>query len=373
MQKEAKQVNTDQLKTYIENVEVIAPNGIPKVVPSDRLLFEPFASLLSQQDKSFAAQLWRLASALFDPIPLDVNGEIDIQKQAWISNLRRKMRISDWLKSAVAHSVEQVMLDGSATPIAQVFALLTGNQVQRACEVAMDAGDFHLATLLSQIGGDRRFRETMWRQWDTWSREGSDVFIDEDYRKVYAILAGEVTRASASQSQDPALRLPELDITKGLGWMRSFALHFWYNCRLEDPAASAIDVYNEATFLGADADGVIPFNPTPWYIQPEGERRFGLYHDGDALLHLLRLFNDPTYSLADTFSPRCFTPHRLDYRLPWQLYAVYSSLRLQTSSGLDDPEMLGDYLTVAYAMQLEVEEAIDSAVFVLLHLSDNSW
>lgn len=337
----------------------------------ESLSFQPFAALFRPQDDSFEASLWRLASALFDPIPSDVPTDINGQKASWVSDLRRKMKIGDWLQASVAHSVEEVMLDGSMSPIAQVFALLSGNQVQRACEVAMDAGDFHLATLISQIGGDKRFRETMFRQWETWVTEGADVFIDEGYRRVYALLAGEATTGIASRSKDPFLKIEDVDITKDLDWKRVFSLHFWYSCRVEDPASTAVELYNDTTGVESDVEFVL-FNPPPWYASKVHDNwlmRWG--KEGDALLHLLRLFQNPEYSLADTLSPRSYSPNTIDYRLPWQLYTILCGLGLLEPTKSQKLQLLGDELTTAYAMQLENEESIDSAVFVLLHLNND--
>jgi nuclear pore complex protein Nup98-Nup96 len=356
--------------------------GIPKILLDDALTFHTFASLFHQNDNTFEALLWRLSAALFDEIPLDISSDTDPQKKEWIANLRRKMKVGDWLQSAVNSTIEQVMLDGGATPIAKVFALLTGNQVERACQVAMDAGDFHLATLLSQIGGDKKFRDTMWRQWEIWVKEATDVFIDEDYRKVYAVLAGETTLGVASKSEDPFLRVEKVDISKGLDWKRIFALHLWYTCRMEDPVTMAVELYDEtaseraAAARGASADDedvvVTWVNPPPWYHKSsDPESRTGS-HIGDPLLHLLRLFQDKEYLLSDTLAPLCYSRHPLDYRLPWHLFTI-----LKTSLGLDeashDFKMLSDQLTISYAMQLESFGIIDHSVFVLLHLTDPLW
>src|SRR5260370_27311760 len=74
-----------------------------------------------------------------------------------IENLRRKQSVGDWLKSAVAATVENAM--ASAPSIhAQIFILLTGNQVERACHLAMEAHNFKLASLIAQIGGSQEFR-----------------------------------------------------------------------------------------------------------------------------------------------------------------------------------------------------------------------
>ncbi|PVF98109.1 hypothetical protein CPB86DRAFT_785111 [Serendipita vermifera] len=370
----------NHLRVYSEYTNATTERlGIPKILRDDTLTFQAFASLFPQNENSFEALLWRLASALYDEIPLDIPTDASPSKKEWIATLRRKMKVSDWLQSAVTSTVEQVMLDGGATPIAKVFALLTGNQVERACQVAMDAGDFHLATLIAQIGGDKKFRDTMWRQWELWVKEATDVFIDEDYRKVYAVIAGETTLAAASKSEDPFLRVEKVDITKGLDWKRIFALHLWYSCRMEDPVTTAVELYDEtaseraAAARGASADEeeviVSWVNPPPWYRSQNDAGLSTISHIGDPLLHLLRLFQDREYLLSDTLAPLSYSPHPLDYRLPWHLFII-----LKEFLGLDemsrDFTMLADQLTISYAMQLESFGVIEFSVFVLVHLSD---
>jgi len=373
------------LRAYIVHTEVTrGANRIPEITRKPSLSFQPFISLFPQEDSSFEASLWRLASALFDEILLDVPSDIDAQKLEWVATLRRKMKIGDWLRTAVAPAVEQVMLDSGASPIARVFALLTGNQIERACQVAMDAGDFHLATLLAQIGGDKKFRENMWSQWEGWVKSGADVFIDEDYRKVYCLMAGEATYGGSSRSEDPFLQVDRVRLTEGLDWKRAFALHLWYALPLEDPVSMAVELFDEVTATekakkdeleGKPPAGPEPglVNPPPWYVlirDEEEAKSWGNF--GDPLLHLLRLFQDPSYSLADTLSPQCYSPHKLDYRLPWILYWTLCS-----SLGFEEvPEeigRLGDQLTVGFAMQLESQSLADATVFVLLHLRDPLW
>ena len=363
------------------NRDTSAP-GVPQIIRKSSLTFQPFAALFPQEDTSFEASLWRLASALFDEIPLDVPSDIDPTKKEWISTLRRKMKVGDWLQTAVAPDVEQVMLDSAASPISRVFALLTGNQIERACHEAMDAGDFHLATLLSQIGGDKKFRDTMWSQWEIWMKSGTDVFIDEEYRKIYCLLAGEATYGASSKSADPFLQVDRVQLTEGLNWKQAFALHYWYSCPMESPVATAIELYDEvaSSELAAKDDAneggeieMAATNPPPWYAEIKDDMDVGSFgNHGDPMLHLLRLFQDHDYSLADTLAPRCFTPHKLDYRLSWTLFWVLChSLKLDVNS--EDVANLGDQLTVGYAMQLESQSAPDAATFVLLHLRDPIW
>jgi nuclear pore complex protein Nup98-Nup96 len=386
-QEEETPKSEELLRVYIVHTEVTRDaNNIPTIKRKPTLSFQPFAGLFPQENASFEASLWRLTSALFDEIQLDVPPDIDPQKMEWIGNLRRKMKVGDWLQTAVGPAVEQVMLDSGASPISRVFALLTANQIERACNVAMDAGDFHLATLLAQIGGDKKFRSTMWAQWENWVKSGTDGFIEEGYRKVYCLAAGEATYGHSSESQDPFLSVDRVSLTEGLSWKQAFALHYWYSCGMEDSVANAVELYDEVTTLergerkvladrkgGGGGEIVGAINPPPWYaVVNNAEDAASWGNFGDPMLHLLRLFQDKSYSMSDTLAPQCYSPHKLDYRISWMLYwTLVNSLGLE---GIDE-EMaeLGDRLTIGYAMQLESQSLADATVFVLLHLRDPLW
>lgn len=357
--------------------------GIPRMARLDTLNFQPFATSFHQDDTSFEASLWRLTSALFDDIQLDISDDIDQQKMDQICSLRRKVKVSDWLQAAVAPSIEQVMLNGGSTPITKIFALLTGNQIERACQVAMDAGDFHLATLLAQVGGDKRFRNTMWSQWSVWVKEKVDAFIPDDYRRVYAILSGEVTLGVGSNSEDPFLKTGHIEIARGLDWKRAFGLHLWHNCLMEQPVSQAVDFFDEGMAQIASAgaseeegDALILGNPPPWYMNVDSNSPGPLWDrgsDGDALLHLIRLSVDSEYSLEDTLAPRAYSPHSLDYRLPWQLFSVLATFMKFEKFPKHDKAILGDRLAISYAMQLENQGLLEPAIMVLLHLRNPIW
>ena len=51
---------------------------------------------------------------------------------------------------------------------AVAFTLLTGNQVEKACEQAIDGGNVKLATLISQASGDADFKDDLRSQLQIW-------------------------------------------------------------------------------------------------------------------------------------------------------------------------------------------------------------
>ncbi|KAF8830523.1 hypothetical protein HHX47_DHR2000839 [Lentinula edodes] len=327
--------------------------GVPFANPSPEvLLFSSFSSLFPATDASQEASMFRLGSALFDPLSLHLSSQAatpDIRQR--VSLLTRKAALSSWLQYAVAPAVQEYLqthLAASAPAIA--FAHLTGNQLERACDVAMDSGYPTLATLIAQAGGDSQYRNDLLEQLEIWTNQKVDTLIDSDLRKIYALLAGDLT----------------VDIVHSLDWKRIFGLYLWFVEPMHTPIAQVFNSFRESTDDGSE----------------------------DLLFSLLRLYSDETCSLSDIFQPRT-SAGQLNYTIPWHLYIILSrcmrvrdfpdrgDVRHDGHVSIDDdqpepePEFEGhsptaDLLTSSYALQLEQQGMIQEAIFVLLHLEGSA-
>ncbi|KAF7794784.1 hypothetical protein EIP86_005926 [Pleurotus ostreatoroseus] len=373
---------------------VIEPDadGIPIALPSRRLTFASFASLFPDTERSFEATLFRLGHALFDPLELHLKDPVHENARLKATVLRRKAVLSKWLQGAVAASVESDLRDaGDADWAAMVFALMTGNQVEKACDTALDAENVKLATLLSQAGGDEEFKADLRSQLAIWRDEKIDVHIPENVRKIYALLAGVVDVLEGSKGAGLE-RCPDVPLTQGLDWKRVFGLHLWYGQPLDASIADAFDAYNVHQ---EDAQGpsTLVAPPLPWYSEASLSSTWKLPTGPappDALYSLIKLFADPTCSLSQLLSPLSFSPSPVDSRLPWHIYIIMSRcLRVrdfadrgdpgvQRSDGDDgDVEVEGhspsaDLLASSYALQLEQLGMLQEAAFVLLHIEGSS-
>ncbi|KAJ3813268.1 nuclear protein 96-domain-containing protein [Lentinula aff. lateritia] len=327
--------------------------GVPFANPSPEvLLFSSFSSLFPATDASQEASMFRLGSALFDPLSLHLSSQAatpEIRQR--VSLLTRKAALSTWLQYAVAPAVQEYLqthLAASAPAIA--FAHLTGNQLERACDVAMDGGNPTLATLIAQAGGDSQYRNDLLEQLEIWTNQKVDTLIDSDLRKIYALLAGDLT----------------VDIVHGLDWKRIFGLYLWFVEPMHTPIAQVFNSFRESTDDGRE----------------------------DLLFSLLRLYSDETCSLSDILQPRTSTG-QLNYTIPWHLYIILSrcmrvrdfpdrgDVRHDGHVSIDDdqpepePEFEGhsptaDLLTSSYALQLEQQGMVQEAIFVLLHLEGSA-
>ena len=308
---------------------------IPFAVPSPvGLDFASFASLFPTTDHSYEASLFRLGHALFDPIKTRLGPDVSVDIKNRVYHIARKAALSSWLEHSIAPLVDASLRAPGLSPTERIWLLLTGNQVERACEAAMDAGYMKLATLVSQAGGDFDFRDDIKAQIEIWKNDKVDAHIDKFILRIYNILAGE-------------------NVDEGVDdWKRAFGMHLWFGESLD---VTLGEVFRSFTRI------------------PE--------HDGQ--FSLLRLFADPACSLTQILEPS----GKLDYTLPWHLYIIISrSIGARDFSDRGDPGPVSDdgegtveghsptadLVTSMYSLQLEQLGLVQEALFVLMHLESSA-
>lgn len=369
---------------------VLDADGVPCANPSPDLTFSSFAALFASTDTSFEANLFRLGRALFDPLDLRLSDDISSDVRDRIISLRRKTALSEWLQTIVAPSVDADLRNNPSSEWSSaVFSHLTGNQISKACDVAIDAGNVRLATLLSQSPGDDDFKEDLRAQLALWREQRIDAHISDDIRKIYAILSGTANVLEGSKGSGPE-RCPDLPIAKGLDWKRAFGLQLWFGQSMD---TSVADVF--AAYQSGVGESYSP--PVPWYkegsSQTQGASSPWKISEGaeppDALYSLIRLFAEHTLSLSDILAPLSYGSSPVDYRLAWHLYIILSRcLRVRDLADRADPGPLdegadggdhveghspsADLLANSYAMQLERLGLIQEAAFVLLHIEGSA-
>ncbi|KAF8633142.1 hypothetical protein AX17_004643 [Amanita inopinata Kibby_2008] len=348
--------------------------GIPLAYPSlypatplpsnaqPSLNFASFASLFPTTDNSSAAHLFRLGSALFDPIDLKLpesssldTTDITPDVRNRIALLRRKAALSKWLKDAVKAEVEsdlqaQSQLSASSstqlpsTTTRQIsrpepykasdeaFTYLTGHQVKKACGVALDAGYLKLATLISQAGGDDTFRADMQAQLRIWQDEKVMPLIERGVKKVYTLLAGLLESPKNNNGKDS-----DVDVCSGLDWKRVFGLCLWYG---EPVTASIADVFDsyESLLKSSSGKAARPFpswydlqkakksSQTPSFLPWSTSIHPRPCDPEDPLYALIRLHADPTLSLSHILNPTSFGfgSSRADWSMCWHMYIILS-------------------------------------------------
>jgi nuclear pore complex protein Nup98-Nup96 len=387
-------LSTSLLSHHLTNSPIqLDAEGVPFAHPSPKLSFGSFVSLFPQTDQSFAARLFRLGHALFDEIDLHLDESISIDVRNRVHAVRRKEALSKWLEGVVAPVVEaEVKGNFSGSAASKTFSLLTGHQIDKACEVAMDGGNLKLATLLSQAGGDLEFRMDIRAQLRTWREQRIDAHIDQNLRKIYALLGGIVDVLEGSNGTEVE-RCPDLPLSQKLDWKRVFGLHLWFGQPMDASIAQVFDAYDNHWRNARDRAAA----PIPWYFEEKssGSKYWNLSRDEnppDAFYSLIKLYSDPACSLEALCSPLSFGPSPADFSILWHLYVILSrSMRLRDFSDRDDPGVSrgsqegddgdaqieghspnADVLASTYAIQLEQQDLIQEAAFVLLHLEGSS-
>jgi nuclear pore complex protein Nup98-Nup96 len=365
-------------------------SGIPFADPSTELNFASFVSLYPSSDHSDEQSLFRLGRALFDSIDLHLAPEITVDVRNRISAVRRKAALSDWLEEAVGYLVDaDLKKNVSGDSAACIYTLLTGNQIEKACDAAMDNGYIKLATLISQASGDFEFREDLTEQIQLWREQRIDLHIGESTRKIYALLAGilDIVEGSKGSSLE---QCPDVDPIKGLDWKRTFGLHLWFSEPMDAPISQVFGSYNRSRQES-------PFRvspPLPSYLDSSESSPFNVPtpSPSDALFSLIRLHADPACSLSQALSPLSFGPSPGDYSLSWHLYIILSRcMRIRDFADRADPgrrrdvmdddneldqheghSPSADLLASSYAHQLEQLGMLQEAVFVLLHIEGSA-
>ncbi|GAB00010.1 uncharacterized protein L969DRAFT_96624 [Mixia osmundae IAM 14324] len=321
--------------------------------------------------------LWTLGQALFDEIELPKEAEPSTEIAANVLALRRRYALSAWLQRAVASATESDLRKQQG--VKQITTLLSGYQIARACEMALDHMDLRLASLIAQSGGDDSFRRDLHQQLVKWRESRTDAQINDEYRRIFEILSANPGISRGSGSKDPADASATISVSRGLDWKRAFGLHLWYGPQ-HDAIASVLQRYHAAS---KDVPGVQP--PVPWFAEcePGRESDIQVAPQADMLFRLIQLYVSPVQDLESVLLPQGITPSAADYRLSWHLYTLLATaLKKRDFDDVPEPSPEGtgnrhgsaraDSLCSDYASQLELIGLWQWAAFVLLHLSEES-
>jgi nuclear pore complex protein Nup98-Nup96 len=377
------------LKLQLDHTPIYADSGsdIPFAVTHPELRFLHFVNLFSSLDQSPEADLWRLGQALFDEIEdLMLPDDATSEMVNHITEIRRRDRVETWLEEVIKGDVEENLREVASkattdSSARRIFTLLSGHQIERACEAAVDLRDLRLATLLAQAGGDDEFREDIYLQLAKWREYRVDAHIAVAYRRVYELLCGNVGLSEGVAPGDKVDAAEEFHVGDKLDWKRTFGLNLWYGT-FHSPLATSVKRYQSSV---VEDSRVSP--PVPSYIETrikgldaETMWKNDFEPPTDPLFEFLKLYSNPTHSLEETLWPRNFGPSPLDYRLPWHLYILFSRVlrkrdfedRVEVGdeeeNGVKGNSVRADLLTISYATQLELAGTWEWAAFVLLHL-----
>lgn len=387
-------------------------SSVPFASPNPSLRFSHFVELFNKTpsdsqttdlSNSSEAQLFKLASLLFDEIPsLGLSSSLDLSYlpspstyTSSITSLRRVELLSSWLTHSLLPSISSSLHSPSLSSLEKIFLLLTTHQISQACDLALSSNNVRLATLIAQIGTvssnqtDGQFQRDLADQLSKWREFKVDSHVSVEVRKIYELLSGNLgvsegrTKGGVSKEDESK----EFHVLEGREWKAAFAMGLWYSRQqtsstTTDQIVTSLNQYDSTCFNSTSVSA-----PTPSYLlssstTPTPETPL------DPIYHLLKLYTSPTHSLEQSLNPLNFGPSPTDYRLPWHLYLMFSRVlrrrdfedRVELDvrddeMNQDDEEeeregnsVRADSVTVSYAQQLESLGMWEWSAFVLMHL-----
>ncbi|KAF4323292.1 hypothetical protein BBO99_00002254 [Phytophthora kernoviae] len=342
--------------------EVPPPFALPAHQPLMNCLHKYVAHAEKQANGSSTSSfqtrtllLWKLIQALWgqehgakigDPsdssfYPLasrDDPDEVETLDTLLTVDLRREA-ISQWFETALKDTESF----GNSPSPEGVLRLLCQHRIAEASEMAMECGDFRLATLIAQAasyeGSD--FRNLLETQMAQWSENGTLDFMDKTLVLVYSVLAGSVEVLSAQKGAS-------------MSWISCLALFLWYKRGPSTPLKSAMLLYEDAV------DKQLAASSLSQFAAADTDKY-------DVLMELMKLYIEDAASLCKVLSPSGFMTqgaHHLDYELSWHLHSVLRAI------GYKLDRQWESHIHQNFIRQLESSGLWEDAVYVALNISD---
>jgi nuclear pore complex protein Nup98-Nup96 len=340
--------------------------------------FEPFTKsshfVLSDKERV----VWQLANILFnDDIEDDFSASVPPQlRQKYLHRIKKDRLTRLWegiVRERNAHAVGKA---GSAEE--RAVYLLCSHRIEEACTVLISSQNFHLATLVSQIGRDQTTQRDMaqqikeWREHNVWSE------MSEPIRALYELMAGNALRSEGKSGGALEDRASTFTFSERfeLDWFQAFGLRLWYGITDDEPLEVAVSAFAQDLKSGEE-----PAFPLP----PHQDKDRGVWHTStDNMGHesplwvLLKAYavtlgaakgtGVPTLTLPAALLPESVTGDKLSNRLSFQLCQVLAAVLGQYERlEIDIAQM--DQLVWDYAWELCASGNLAQVLFVLLHLS----
>ncbi|KAG6576207.1 putative nuclear pore complex protein [Phytophthora cinnamomi] len=279
----------------------------------------------------------RPASVFYPLASRDDPNEVETLDNFQTVDLRREA-ISQWFEAAL----KDTNSDSSPSPEG-VLRLLCQHRISEAADMALDCGDFRLATLISQAASyeGTDFRNLMETQLAQWSENGTLDFMDKTLVLVYSVLAGSVEVLSAQKGAS-------------MSWIACLALFLWYKRGPATSLKSAMVFYEDAVSKQLASGSLSCFATS------------GSDKD-DVLMELMKLYIEDVASLCKVLSPSGFMSqesHHLDYELSWHLHSVLRAI------GYKLDRQWESHIHQNFIRQLEGAGLWEDAAYVALNISD---
>ncbi|KAL4930790.1 nucleoporin family protein [Aspergillus undulatus] len=347
---------------------------------------QPFARLtrtdFSQFTKTFHSDkeraIWELANILFnDDIEDDISAGVPAQNRPKYLHRIKKDRLSR-LWEGIVREHNALVAGKAGSPEERAVHLLCSHRVEEACNVLISSQNFHLATLISQIGRDPTTRRDMADQIESWRQHNALSEMSEPIRALYELLAGNALRSEGKSGGALEDRASTFTFSERfeLDWFQAFGLRLWYGISDDEPLEVAVSEFAQDLRSGQE-----PAFPLP----PHQDKDRGVWHaPTDSLGHesplwvLLKTYaatvgaakgtGVPSLTLPAALLPESVTGDKLSNRLSFQLSQVLAAA-LGRYERLTVNVAQMDQLVWDYGCELSASRNLTQTLFVLLHLS----
>ena len=268
--------------------------------------------------------------------------------------LRRREYLSQWLESLVRTNAEVERIK-SPDPFREIFNLLSLHMVYEATEVAENSGNFRLASLISQAGGDEQVKLLIQSQMLRWMDMGAlPGQIPTNVLEVYRLISGDVLTSDFGHT---------LLTSKDMTWAQAVGMLFWYSSASNEKFSSAIEQYQVAL-----AQGTNNLVPSPHVrLSKPSDHTSGIYS------LLISLFRNGDNNYVNALKPGGFSLDPLDYQGPLCILNLLESLGKIRQDEKLGPNRIASCIVRQHAVsQLLSQGQWAHAIYVAMQMVDQN-
>lgn len=361
-------LNTQKMQSTINRVD-----GVPfvRLSKADFRRFTQISSTATQSDSE--RLIWQLANILFnDEIEDDISASVPVQLRSRYASRIKKDRLSRLWEGIVRQKLVGD-LERAGSPEERALYLLCSHRVEEACRELMTSRNFHLATLVAQIGRDPTTRTDMAEQAEMWRQHNVFSEMSDPVRALYELLAGKALRSEGKSGGALEDRAATFTVTERfeLDWFQAFGLRLWYSITDDESLEAAVFRFVDDLASGGEPAFPSPAGAGVLHMTPDTLGR------ESALWVLIKLYaaisgttKGPILfglEFPAALLPESVSGDRLSNRLSFQLYQLLAAAVGQNECFKVDTAQ-ADQLTWDYAWELNVCGQLENAMFVLLHL-----
>lgn len=321
--------------------------------------------------------VWQLCNILFNnDIEDDISAGVPAHLRAKYLPRIKKDRLSRLWERIIRERHAHKLGKANSAEERAVY-LLCSHRVEEACNVLIASQNFHLATLLAQVGRDPTSRADMAKQVEMWRQHNVYSEMSEPIRALYELLAGNALHSEGKSGGAPEDRASSFTFTERfeLDWYQAFGLRLWYAITDDEPLEAAVLKFFNDLSSGKETAFPCPSHQENTQVPQTTADVSGRE---SPLWVLLKLYSTtvgpsrlPALELPTAFLPESVTGDKLSSRLSFQLQHVLTATIGHHESFKTDVVQV-DKLVQDYAWELGCSGQLERVLFALLHLSRQS-